>query len=432
MGTAIGIGILLLAIAGVEETVRRSVNANTYGSRQNTDYRTYVRKTLKDQGYADDTPLKDIVYEKYLQGEISVDQYKRAIEVCDKIDKHYGTDSISFGKLWDLFFTKESTYKEIDQLFKDIIADEPQNKIDLKKLSTLEGLESLNNISDIKDMPAPDYLDTTKTAELKNVDPIKWWSGQELADLHNLNFDPNYYYDLIKQGTEANEDLAHYTSNQLNNGSLTDDTAQITSYLDAIRNNRAEAIANGATAGAQAANELLSNLNAFNTYDTTQRDLFSNRFNTVNEQLLEDASAGVTAREYFDTLAKALADDSMGLYSNDAERYGADWAANAARYVADQNVLGARILANANMNAAYTAGQAYIDSARTKANTDKNEYLWLFKNNLIANSGIKNEYNNEDIIRARMDTNKQIAGANRNSSNKTDDFPTFVQKVEAK
>lgn len=230
----------------------------------------------------------------------------------------------------------------------------------------------------IAGVAAPNYMDTSFANYQREVDPVKLWTGQELADLHNIDYNPDNYYDLIKRGTVAEVDRANFESALMNEASMVNDTANVTSYLDNIRNTKAEAISTGATAGAQAAAEILSNKEAINNYAQNQAAVADARYGAVENALLADANAKVSAREYFNNLANTLGQDILTLYANDTDRFGQDMLSNAEFYTADEALRGQRIRSNADMWAAQATANSAINASRVQADATTNEYAWVF------------------------------------------------------
>lgn len=230
----------------------------------------------------------------------------------------------------------------------------------------------------IAGVAAPNYMDTSFANYQREVDPVKLWTGQELADLHNIDYNPDNYYDLIKRGTVAEVDRANFESALMNEASMINDTANVTSYLDNIRNTKAEAISTGATAGAQAAAEILSNKEAINNYAQNQAAVADARYGAVENALLADANAKVSAREYFNNLANTLGQDILTLYANDTDRFGQDMLSNAEFYTADEALRGQRIRSNADMWAAQATANSAINASRVQADATTNEYAWVF------------------------------------------------------
>ena len=232
---------------------------------------------------------------------------------------------------------------------------------------------------------------------------MKLWSGRELAELHGIDYDVDTYYDLVKKGTQANLDYTDYLSRQMNEASMVDDTKNVTSYLDAIRSNKAEALASGATAGARAAQEVLTTKAAMDSYADKQMDVASQRYNTVEDALLADAQAKITARDYFNSLAQHLATDSGTLYANDAERYSAEQDMYGSMYAANEALRQAYLDANAGMFASRVSAQASINAAKSAAQSEVDEYMWMLDRYIGANNGNAKQaqLDFEDYLRAR-------------------------------
>ena len=358
-------------------------------------------QALEQAGWSD-VDLSKVVYELYTRGKLDPTEYKKAISILDEtqaaLKDGFGKGGLK--ELWtdDKYYFGHTTFthNEVKRLLDKIAEEAPELAITLKRLSNEDGMGSLANIPAVANAPEPGYLDTNFEGYQRDVDPVKWWTGQELADLHGINYNPDNYYDLVKAGTSANVDYTHYLSDQANHSTMVNDTYDNASYLDAIRNNKAEALATGATIGARAANEVLSNINALNNYATTQNEAFTNRFNLVDDMLNQDANANVTAHDYFTQLGQKLADDSEGLYYNDTTRYGGDWNANAILYQADQLLRGTRAKANASMYANYLDSQARINQARGGMQDTANEYSWVFNNFVNAGYTPAQAYANTD------------------------------------
>ena len=238
--------------------------------------------------------------------------------------------------------------------------------------------------------------------KLRDVKPTHLYTGQEMADLHNLNYDPNSYYDLVKQSTSAALDAAKFSSEQMNQASMISDARDQASYLDAMRNQQAQAITSGATEGARAAADLLSMQGRDSAYAQNQANVAGQRRQAIDDFILRDAAAKLTARQQFENLAKSLSTDAAGLYLNDADRWGQDWLTNAEMYTADQGVLGQRIYANMKMAGDYAAAQASVNAARSAAQNQADEYAFILDRFLDRNDG--------KIYPAVQDMNNYISG----------------------
>lgn len=354
-------------------------------------------KVAKEHGL-ENVDDSEIARELYHTGKISEEEYRSVTKTIEKYEKA----DTPWKQFW---MTLDNDERDALTKYYDTVSREiPELKETIFRtidtnMST-EDKRALFGVPTLEALQGPSYLDTSFKGYQKYVEPVKLWTGQELAELHNLDYNPDNYYDLVKAGTSAAVDQARYTSEQLNNASLVDDTENVASYLDSIRNTKAEALANGATLGQRAANELLANQEALGAYATNQAAVADSRLAAVDSALLADAQARLTASDYFTQLAKSLAADSMTLYANDTTRYSQDMLSNAEMYKADQELRGRRTLANANMWSTYTQGQAQLDAYQSQLDSRMNEYFWLYNTALKANNG--------DAGRAAADVNNLI------------------------
>lgn len=255
--------------------------------------------------------------------------------------------------------------------------------------------------------PAPTYEDVNFEGYQRDVEPVHLWTGQELADLHNINYDVNHYYDLIKQGTTAEVNRANYEAALSNEASMVNDTATVNNYLDSLRNNKADAVSTGITAGAQAAADILTNKDTLNNYATNQASVAQERYNIVDSALQADAESKIAARDYFNSLAKNFTTNSASIYASDTDRYAQDVLSNAEMYAADQALRGQRAYSNASMAGTYTANNAMIDAYKDVANQQADEYKWVWDTFLKANRG--------NIKATKHDVNEYIDNRYKNN-----------------
>ena len=395
MGTgtmiAIGAGVIAGIVALVDligiapNKTKNMVDAyNNY----NKYYGTLKSMNLNNISYS------DALGQLYLSGQLDADTYKNALKVIPDAERAYSDGLISdLGDVFqDFFYTmgnSKSTHAQISELYSKLTDYIPTiNKIsNISKDKIIDSIYS--GVTQAPGVAAPEYNNTNidVNESLKDVEPVKFWSGQELADLHNIDYNPNNYYDLIKQGTEAQVDLSRFTSDQMNNASMYDDMANRTSYLDAIRSNKAEALATGATLGQRAANEVLANKEAIDSYASNQASVANTRMQTIDEALLNDASAKLATREYFDKLAQSLSQDSLTLYANDTDRFGQEWLSNAERYKANQALLAQNLVSNAEMYANYISANAEINAYNKQSSAKADELAWIFNNAYTAFDG---------------------------------------------
>lgn len=344
------------------------------------------------------SPLVDydaykVVEHMYADGYIDEDKYKKAIKTLKKSEDmldskdwpNWNWDSIQDAH--NLTYTDRQTLKETAELYNlmagydDVIAGYTGASSNM----TAEGIKNAinNNLPNVGSVPTPDYFETNIEPYQIDVEPAKIWTNKELADHHNINYDLNNYYDLIKQGTEANVNLGEYQSAQLANAALKDNTKANVSYLDSIRQNKANAMAEGATLGAKAANDLLANIGALQTFSSNQASTAQNRYNAVDAYLQADAQAKLQANKYFTNLASSLWNDSASLYYADTDMSSQGYKTNATLHNADRDLAGQNAYLNGQMYGNYKEAQSAINASRSTMET--NPYLWVFERRLGAN-----------------------------------------------
>ena len=409
--TYLGLAALFTAITGGAVAIRQGIGKVKNSNKAEEQYKKY-EQLLKEYNLSD-IPAESIITEMNDRGLLDYNDYEKLNSLIADSEKQYSKDgNYSFSDFLYALAHKSGDHKEIGELYENLSnniskmgfatnIDDPD-----KFIEDLGNTLTATNPNAIK-APAPSYLDVAFDNYQREIDPVKLWTGQELADLHDINYDPDYYYDLIKQGTSAETNRALYESAILNNQSLQDDVRSMASYLDSIRNSRSAAINSGITAGAQAVNDVLSNVSAFSDYAAAQGETANNRLSAVNDALLSDAQAKLTARNYFDQLAQSLATDSVGLYANDTSRFGQDWLSNAEFYTADQELRGQRAYSNANMFGNYANAQAQIGNTQANANAQNTEYAYVLKAAYEANKS-KGYSGQNAINRAILDTNQYI------------------------
>lgn len=373
-----------------------------------TYYRTTTQKNYNDYKQAvEDNHLgslttREVIEDLWSAGVIDEQTHKNSIKQIETLEKIYGSKLNE--TMWDRLWKSPDFYIEGGELYKTLATYAPYLSGGTAK-SYDELVNAVNNsfytnLPKTQDAPTPQYLDAKfEGTQIEVTDP-RYWSASELAELHNINYDPNYYYDLIKQGTSANVKAGQFTNRQLEALANSQDTKSVTGYLDSIRNARAEALANGATMGARAAAEVLANTETINAQAATQAQLANTKSQNMSDLLLADAQAGLTARQYFDQLAQALSTDAVTNYAYDVDRYSQELLTNAELYTADQNLRGERLKANADMYAAYLDAQGAINAANSAITADSDQFAWFFNNALKA-------YDN-DVAKAFHATNDAI------------------------
>lgn len=419
------LGALALKIAGGALVAGGTYVGVTHGHRAYSKrdayeaYKTY-NKNLEKQGVAN-LDTKDAIDYLRARGYLTLEEHKEALKEYEEFEKQYkdkGGDPIYIAT------TSKKKFKALTKVYEklnehsDVFANASKMTIDELKGSAKEYFTQA--AGNIKDVAGPAYLDTSFENESKDAEYMRLMSGQEMADLHGLDYDPNTYYDLIKQGTEANVKYTDYLSQQMNEASMIEDTKTVNSYLDAIRNNKAEALASGATAGARAAQEVLANQAAITGYADKQNDVASQRYDTVSQALIEDAQAKLKARDYFNTIAQSLATDAITLYSNDAQRYAAEQNMYASIFDVNEYLRQERIKANGEMAGAYASAQAAVNAARAGL-TDKETELGFIIDRLA------NMYNN-DTWKVSSELEKIIRKDTLGYSSYVDNYNTYYNQ----
>lgn len=388
-------GALLAALIGAG-----TLGVAGYGATQASEYNedmVYYNKYLDalDKAGLSNVNTEELLYDLEDKGLISKAEYKEALSTLKSFETVYGVNNVenaSAGEVMAYWLEDDKNRTKMHKLYETLskaIPEFSQTLIDADSmqdyLSNFAGVNAPGNA--IAYAPAPTYEDTSFKGYQMDVDPVKLWTGPELAEHHNIDYDPNLFYDLIKKGTTAEVDRAMFESALMNEASMVNDTANVTSYLDNIRNTRAEAISTGATAGAQAAAEVLHNKEAVNSYAQNQASVANARFNAVDNALLADAQAKVQANDYFSNLATTLGQDILTLYANDTSRYGQQVLSNSDLYKADQELRGQRAYNNASMYANLIEANSAIAGYKQQANQLGDEYAWVFNNFLRANNG---------------------------------------------
>lgn len=384
--------MLLLMAATSGGMIYSAAKGVSEGKLENS-YEQY-KKVIKHNNL-DSLSTKDIIEDLWQGGVIDEREYKNSLRTIDKLENTAHSGTKTFKELWQSVFTSPRTQNEGAELYKLIAAN--AHYLNSNKAKSYDDLVKAVNDSfytglpTIADAPTPQYLDTMFAGTQVDVADAKKWTAPELAELHNINYDMEHYYDLIKQSTEADIDLGSYTNRQLETLTNSQDTKNITSYLDSIRNAKAEALANGATMGAKAAAEVLANSEAIASQANTQAKLANTKAKNMDSLLQADAGAHLSARQYYDQLARSLVTDATNLYTYDVDRYGQELLTNAELYKADQNLRGARLLANAEMFKAQQDANAQIAANKAAIQKESDEYSWLFNTALRAYDGDTNK-----------------------------------------
>lgn len=258
-----------------------------------------------------------------------------------------------------------------DGAFKSYWDRQYSNMSDEDKLKIINGASTLNAT-----IPAPAYLDTSFDRYQKEVAPLKLYSNKELAELYDLDYDYNNILKDYEAGAQADVDYSNYVSNLAGFLGERDNVTNMTSYLDSIRNVKSEAINKGISNGARAAAEVLANKEAIQNKTQANQEVALNRFELMNDSLLNRAEAALNATNVYNDLAKNLWNTGATLYANDVNRRGQDLLTNANILSADENLRSNRQAQNNLMAAMYNNYSAQ----NRAANGGVNNTDWLFHN----------------------------------------------------
>lgn len=378
VGTLIAAG-LIGAGAAVDNTARNSYAAKE--AQQN------LKSIVKDSDTLKNLDLDKLIDQAYILNKITAEDKAKYLNLLKDFD-----DTYNFGSVWS-----GKTKDEIVRLYGVLSDIAPEIETVLNNYAGIDVKNALvSSMPDIAGAPGYTAFDVNFKSPVADLEaePLKWWGGKELAEHHDLQWDLDTMYNAVKEGTAQQVVADTYASNALNNASLRGDHLNEVSYLSSLRDSKSDAITSGATAGARAANEILGIVNSTNDYSESQADVANNRWTTVQQALLNDANAAVTANNAYANLGKNIFDNIEYLYANDVDRRGAELTAYADLYAADQALRGSYEQANASMAAEQAQANANIANARNSMYDASNKYSWLWDRLYGAN--IEQGYNEQE------------------------------------
>lgn len=380
VGSAILLGLTLYAMYKVDKA-GETINTKL-------DYKDLKKSLQKTIGSDNNKDLEYYLRDAMFEGVIDGNAYKNTLAAFTKL-KNYNYDykKLSTEDLKSINNLYSTLYNS-DYKFKKAIDDEYINLTDEEKLAFLKG----TGTSGVP-IPAPAYLDTSFDNYQREVEPVKHYTNKELAELYNIDYD----FDSIKRdydaAAEAGVTYSDWISNLLANRAERNNVTDTTSYLDAIRNIKSEAVQKGISNGARAAADLLANKTAMQNKALNNVDVAQQRFETMNDSLLNRAQTELTTFDIYDDLANRLATAGTTLYANDINRKGQDLLTNANILSADENLRSNRMAQNNLMAAMYANAKAqnlsYADAINQPINYFKD--ITLPANNYDFNAAI-NDY----------------------------------------
>lgn len=404
--------ILALLIGAAGGTIVGSSLKEGDRSKITKEYIDNYQAELKKRGM-EDISTKELLGRLNQAGKISNEDLKIHTTTIEDIEKQAAKGGNMFGVNW--LGTRNKGHEDARRLYTTLAENIPAiNEAAYVASDFLSGDASTlfkRELPKITGVPAPKYYNTNFSGEQLEVDPVKLWSGKDLADLHDIDYDTESLYDLVKGRTGAQVDLAQYKSGALGNAQELDQTKQRSSYLDTMRNIRAESITKGVTQGSRAAAELLGMSENFRARAENQPKVADERFKMVDAQIKADAQAKLTARNTFDKLAQAMSTDSLSLYASDTARFGQDHRTNADLYTADEGLRGMYSYVNGQMAGSQAEANAAVNLARAQvasgANDPRDQYAWMFNAFLKGNDGnVQGAYSNMNDYLNRVYTSK--------------------------
>lgn len=384
MGTAaLVFAAIVSTIAAGNMTYKAITKGDKYGyghdayktNYSNTTYQT-VLKNLQDKGYEHLTNPVSQLESAHQLGIISDSDYELTKNYFERYAKRNGKEDWPISDLarynWDMSFGKDGigTAEQAAALRRVTEAMLQYEYPNAK--NTKEWLDNMIESAGTNLPTAQQQAYLDPNADQLPIPEAKWYTGQEMADLFGINYDPNYYYDLLKKGTEANVAAQNFKNEQAIAGSMVDDAVSRNQYLQSMDNTKADAVINGATLGARMANELLANSNAANTYAANQANVFNQAYTDIQPLIQKNALAQETANKYFtNNIFTPIGENIEKLYYDDIVNRGAYMDYNAEQYAAALAANGDIALSNANTAANY-------NNALGSAQAPYNQYKFIY------------------------------------------------------
>ena len=353
--------IPLLVVAGLLTAggigVGVGINENS-----KTQFKNAQNKLKKYSGSDSNAEFEAYLRDNMHLGYIDGNTYKNTLSIYTKLrNNDYDFNKLTLPERKELTKFYNQMY-ENNHGFKSLWDKEYSKMTDEEKLEFLGSGTSLGAA-----VPAPAYLDTSFDRFQREVAPLKLYTNKELAELMNLDFDYNNILQDYENAAQADVEYKTWLSDLIANNSERDDAYNQTSYLDAIRNVKSDAIIKGMSNGARAAAEVVANKEAIQNKVDEQTDAATQRFETLNEALLNRAQAPLNATDVYNGLAQKLGSGVNTLYATDVNRRGQDLLTNANLLSADENLRSNRMAQNNLMAAMYNANRASNAVANAQA-----------------------------------------------------------------
>lgn len=348
----------IIPVAVVSILALLGIATGAYQDSKNEAIKTTKRTQKELQKYSGSETTKELenyLHDQMMVGNIDGETYKNTLQVYERLrNNNYDFKKAKITKEEAKQLTK--MYNQVyegDVQFKSLWDQKWGTLTDEEKLEWLRGGTSLNAT-----IPAPAYLDASFDNYLREEKPLKLYTNKELADIYNIDFDMDNILKDYNDAAQAAVTYNDWLSNQIANTEERDNAYNQTSYLDAIRNVKSEAVIKGMADGAKAAAEVLANNKAVQDKANSEAQTAMSRFQQMDDALLNRAETALNARNMYTGLAKTLSSGVTGFYANDVTRLGGDIEANANFFSSDEQLRANRMAANAVMNAAHRSALA--------------------------------------------------------------------------
>lgn len=198
----------------------------------------------------------------------------------------------------------------------------------------------------------PNYLNGSGGVGVASANQPRLMSAAELASLYGINYDYDYILGILNDASDAYYNEVTEKAKKLQEDTLRNQVNLYYQYLNAMREQRANAVNTGMNRGAQAAQEVAQYLAHQQQITNALSESNSGIYDLYNEAATKRMENRVSALDKYNSLGTALMTAGANFNANDVQRYAADMsAASQAAY------------ANAYQNAAALNAQANIDSA---------------------------------------------------------------------
>jgi hypothetical protein len=244
-----------------------------------------------------------------------------------------------------------------------------------------------------------------------------------LAKMYGLDYNYNNIYNMMMDNVDKGYESRYADQATAENNYYDDAAAAQNTLLDTLSQQQSQAIATGASRGAQAANALSAVLGLSQNFASGATQLADARAQLSKQKAADVSQAGVNAFNTYNTMGQQLADISKNVYSSDTSRYvgGLDYNAAAAssnaQMAAQKMASQAQYQSSYNNNLAdilnqYMSGRITLEQAQIAANAQVQSARQYGAEAAIASSG-----SNERAAAIAAGATRYAADMNRDASN---------------